>query len=172
MSTPTEHLDALFALASDAQVQRCGCDNGRAVDFSAPSEPFRVGDRIAWSYPTTDCPLCEGKGAVRPPASHETYLGAITAALCFAVQMRDAELFGAMNEALDWGFAKYAESLAMMEAGGVRVQECLGNLITAAAEGRAIMQEQPVTAPAPGSGALTDDEIDELLGRADDGAPP
>jgi hypothetical protein len=51
MSTPTEHLDALFALASDALVQRCSCDDGRVIDLSAQSEPFKVGDRIAWSCP-------------------------------------------------------------------------------------------------------------------------
>jgi hypothetical protein len=166
MSTVSDHLDSILALAHDAQIRPCMCEGGRVVDYDMPSVRIDAGpDRFAWSYATKPCDQCDGTGAVQPRDSAELYSVGIVSALGFAVQMRDAELYGAMNEALDWGAAKYLELLALTEASsGISLADAMDNLLADAARGRNLVPPLPTAAPTPGSGALTEDELAELLG--------
>jgi hypothetical protein len=158
----TEHLDSILQMARDAAIMHCDCTNGQRPDFTSEIERMEIGDgRIVWAVPSVKCNRCSGSGMVgldRPVT--DVLPGIMSAALMTAVVSRDSARFGDMNEALDWGAARYAEALAEIEREGGSIIGAMGDLVARAVDGRALLDS--VTTE-QGGGALTEDEIAALL---------
>lgn len=164
----SEYLDSILQMTLDAATKPCNCANGQRPDFTSELERLEIGDgRIVWAIPSVMCNRCSGSGMIGLDRSLTDALpGAISAAFMAAVAARDSARFGDMNEALDWGAARYADALAETERKGESIVEAMGNLVSHAVDGRAFLDR---VATKQGGGALTNDEIAELL--EDDGRP-
>lgn len=163
MPSLPERLQEILLLIVRTGTRECAwCEGTKVV-----TREYVQGQGMVDYDPPKACAHCDGHG-VEVPAPDSLYVVGNMAAtlLNLAIEARDREQYGVVDELLDWGKLYLAPHMPRTEA---EVSEALTAVQTRLCEADAAIEAARRTsgpaAPAPG-GALSDDELAELLGDA------